>query len=195
MAESKITWAITPWVANPVRMLNAAAVGAAGAVTLLTTEPSINQCGYQLIFTSVGNSLGMTYTIVGEKVGQTVGTTTEVITGPNATTGTSTNYYSTIISITASAAATGNQSIGITGNLALPRCRIHAVTIVGAAAAGTVDVAMSGSGKNILHVDTPASAAFSQFVDTGALMVASSVKDDFAIITLSQVSKLTFICS
>ena len=188
------TWAVSPAAANTTLLRAAAAVAGAGALTLLVNETSVQGCGYKLIFTSVGNSSGMTYTIVGNTVAQPNRKVTEVLTGPNATTGTTTNYWAYVDSITASAAATGNQSIGITGSLALPRTRIQAVYWVGAAAAGTIVVAMAVSGVTKLNVDTPATATFAQYFKTGRIPLVGPTAVDFGVVTLTQVTKCTLIC-
>ena len=188
------TWAVSPAAANTTLLRAAAAVAGAGALTLLVNETSVQGCGYKLIFTSVGNSSGMTYTIVGNTVAQPNRKVTEVLTGPNATTGTTTNYWAYVDSITASAAATGNQSIGITGSLALPRTRIQAVHWVGAAAAGTIVVAMAVSGVVKLNVDTPASVAAASYLDTGQILLFGPTAVDFGVVTLTQVTKCTLIC-
>lgn len=187
-------WAVSPAAASATLIFPAAAVAGAGALALSVTQPEDNGCGYKLLFTSVGNSSAMSYTVVGEKVGQINGITTEVVAGPNATTATTTNYWARIISVTASAAAVGNQSIGITGSLALPRTRIRAVHYVGAAAAGSIIVTMAGTSKVILTVDTPTGVATCGQFDTISIPVRSSVADDYAVVALTQVTKCTFIC-
>ena len=188
------TWAVSPSAVNATLIRAAAAVAGAGAVSILSNDVSVQGCGYKLLFTSVGNSSGMSFTIVGDALGKP-GKTTEVLTGPNATTGTTTNYWVRIDSVTASAAATGNISIGITGSLALPRTRIRGVHYVGAAAAGTMVIALNTAATVLLNIDTPASATFAEMVGpisvptyntTGAL--------DFAVVTLTQVAKCTLIC-
>lgn len=187
------TWSIRPSAASTEFFFAAAAIGAAGAVTLLKSELAINGAGYKLIFDSAGDSHLRTYTVVGAIVGQTNGTTTEVVTAPNATTGLSTNYWSRIDSITASGAMTGNQKIGYSGSLALPRCRIRGVHYVGAAGAGSIVVTMnSTTGTEILGIDTPASATFAEYVRTNHILVGrSAAGSDFGIVTLSAVSKVT----
>lgn len=194
MSAFKTSWAVSPAAVSAVLLRAAAAVAGAGAVALLRNTTAPNGAGYKLLFTSAGNSSGMTYTIVGTKVGQVNGTTTEVVTGPNATTATTTNYWASITSITASAAATGNQSIGITGSLALPATRIRGVHYVGAAAAGVIAVGMASGGDSKLIVDTPASVAFAGYVNTGEVLLTSATPDDYAVVTLTQVTKCTFIC-
>lgn len=188
------TWAVSPSAVNATLLRAAATVTGAGALTLLVNETSVQGCGYKLLFTSVGNSSAMTYTIVGNTVAQPTVKTTEVLTGPNATTGTTTNYWARVDSITASAAATGDQSVGITGSLALPRTRIRAVHWVGAAAAGSVVVAMAVSGVVKLTVDTPASVAAASYLDTGRILLNGPTPIDFGVVTLTQVTKCTFIC-
>lgn len=188
------TWAVTPAAANTTFFFGAGAVAGAGALTLVATQPSVKGCGYKLIFTSIGDSSGMTYTVVGYTVGFPDKPTTEVVTGPNATTGLTTNYWSKITSITASAAATGNQSVGFSGALALPRTRIRGVHYVGAAAAGSIAVAMAVSSEAKLTVNTPASATFAQFVDTGSISTAGTTAADVATVTLTQVVYCTLLC-
>lgn len=187
------TWSVRPLAASTEYFFAAAAIGGAGAVTLLKSTMGINGVGYKLIFDSAGDSHAQTYTIVGAIVGQTNGTTTEVVTAPNATTGLSTNYWARVDSITASGAMTGNQKIGFSGSLALPRCRIRGVHYVGAASAGSIVVNInSTSGTEILGIDTPATATFAEYVRTNHILVGrSSAQTDFGIVTLTQVSKCT----
>jgi len=188
------TWAVSPAAANTTFFFGAGAVAGAGALTLVATTPSVNGCGYKLIFTSAGDSSGMTFTVVGNVVGDSSRTTTEVVAGPNTTTATTANYWSQIVSVTASAAATGNQSIGFTGALALPRTRINGVHYVGAAATGSVVVSNSGTGKVLLNIDTPATATFAQYVNTGSLAVYGATATEVGLVTMTQVVKCTLVC-
>lgn len=190
-------WAVTPSTSATL-LRTAAAIGGAGALTLLVNEIAVGGCGYKIRITSVGDDSGDTFTIVGNKVGNPYTETTEVVTGPNATTADSTNYWAYVRSITASGASAGNVSIGTTGSLALPRVRIQAVAYVGAAAAGTIDVNLnSTSGTLILRIDTAASATYADTVDIpgGGILTGRSTATDFAILTLTQVSKVTLFCS
>lgn len=141
------------------------------------------------------NNTGATYTIVGNTVGQPTATTTEVVSVPTGGTATSSNYFASITSITASTALAGAQSVGITGSLALPRCRIRGIHMVGAAAAGSIAVTMNNTGKVMVNLDTPASVAFSQYIDCDQILLASAKATDFAVVTLTQVTKCTFICA
>lgn len=275
-----VSWAVSPSAVNATLMVNAAVVGAAGPLTLLVNDTSVNTCGYKILFTAAAaatvtgvaitgtagqfsctgttltvgealtisgtyggtgsitgysnpttyyiiatngtttfqlsltrggaaitttagtptgltytlNNTGATFTIVGNTVGQPTGQVTEVVSAPTGTTATSTNYWAQIVSITASTALAGALSVGITGSLALPRCRIRGLSVVAAATAGSVAVTMNTSGKVILNIDTPASTAFSSYIDLDQMLVAAASAADFGVVTLTQVTKCTFIC-
>lgn len=192
------SWAVSPAAEDDAYFRAAAAIGGAGALTLLQSTLGPNGVGYKLIINSTGNDGATTYTIVGAIVGQTTGTTTVTQAGGNTgTPTTSTNYWARIDSISASGAATGNVKIGFTGALALPRTRIRGVHYVGAAAAGTIVVTMNGtSGTVLLNVDTPASVAFAEYVACGHILVGrSAAQSDYAVVTLTQVTKCTLFCS
>lgn len=191
------TWAITP--STSATLLRAAAtIAGAGSLTLLTNDVAPYGCGYKLLITAAGNASAVTFTVVGVKVGDLTGAlTTEVITGPNTTTASSTNFYTYVMSITASGAVASNISIGTTGSLALPRTRVKSVYYVGAASAGSIKLNLnSSSGALLLHVGTPASATFSDSVDTGGegILTTRSAVTDFAVVTLSQVTDVTLFC-
>ena len=187
------TWAVSPSAENTTFFRAAAPIAGAGALALLQTDASVNTCGYKLIITASTTAVAVTFTIVGTVVGQPAGPVTEVITGP-ATTVLTTNYWVSITSISCDAAFASNISIGISGNLALPRCRIKTVYAVGAAAAGSVSVAMAVSGKVIVNLDTPASVAAVCWLDTKSTPVYAVTPSDFGIVTLTQVTKATLIC-
>ena len=190
-------WAITP--STSAVLLRAAASFPAGPATLLTNEVAQNGCGYKLIFTSAGDDSNRTFTIVGTKVGQLTGAlTTETVTGGNSTTATSTNFYSNVLSITISGNSAGNVSIGTTGSLALPRCRIKGFYYVGAASAGSVIVTSnSTSGTVLFKIPTPASStafANSFYMAAEGIPTGKNSTNDFAIVTLDQISQVTLIC-
>jgi hypothetical protein len=154
--------------------------------------------GYKVLITSAGDDSGDTFTIVGYKVGALdSGPTAEVVTGPNATTASSVNFYATIVNITASGASAGDVSIGTTGSLALPRTRLKAAYYVGTASAGTIVVTVnSTTGSTVLSVNTPASATVATHMDLpgAGLLTTRSGKDDFAIVTLTNVTYATLFC-
>lgn len=187
------TWAVSPSAENTTYFRAAAPIAGAGALTLLKTDTSVQGCGYKLIITASATAAARTFTIVGNAVGQPRGKTTEVIAGP-ATFVATTNYWSSIDSISCDAAFASNISIGITGNLALPRTRIHAIHYVGAAAAGSVTVALNTAGTVIVNVDTPATATFSEYVNCGQIPVYGALPQDFGVVTLTQVTKATLVC-
>jgi hypothetical protein len=165
----------------------------------LTNDVSSYGTGYKLLFTSAGNDAGITFTITGIKVGDLTGAyTTEVVTGANASTASSTNFYTYVDSIVASGASAGNVSIGTTGSLALPRTRIKSLYYVGTANAGAIKVNVnSASGPLLLQIDTPAGAgSFSDSVtipNEGILTTRSS-KTDFAVVTLTEITNITVFC-
>jgi hypothetical protein len=173
----------------------AAASAGSSALTLLQSNAGPNGVGYKVSITTVGDSSGRTFTIVGHAMGTETGTvTTEVVTGPNATTVYSTNYFDTITSITPSGATTGNLSIGVLGtSAAIKRCRIKSIYYVGTATAGSVKVNLNNAstGKLLVQVDTPASATVQNnllFAGEGILVGGNSALTDIGIVTLTNVT-------
>jgi len=128
--------------------------------------------------------------------------TTEVVTGPNATTVYSTGYYDIITSITPSATMTGTIGIGVLGtSVALPRTRVKGVYYVGAASAGSIKVNLnSATGTLLLQVDTPASVTASQYmlmingILVGGSNALGALTMDFGIVTLTTITFATIIC-
>jgi hypothetical protein len=191
-------WAITP-TTSATLLRTAASIAGAGAITLLTSNVSPNGTGYQLLFTSAGDDSGITFTIRGVRVGDISGrVVSEVVTGADTSTASSTNYYTYLESITASGASAGNVSIGTTGSLAFPRTRIKSLYYVGASNAGSIKFNLNGtSGLTLLQLDTPAgSSAFadSLFIPAEGLLTTRSSTSDFAVLVLDQVSKATVFC-
>lgn len=200
MSMQTDVWAVSPAAASSAYFRASAAIGGAGALTLLQTNfaaaGAINGCGYRLTITSDGNDSGTTYTIVGVPVGSNTITTVTQAGGNPTSTGTI--YWQSITSITADGAATGNVSIGFAAGLALPRVRVKGVYYVGAASAGSVAVNMNGTtGQGILNVDTPASATVAQYVliPGEGILVGRSSLTDFGVVTLTQVTKATLFCA
>ena len=165
----------------------------AGALTLLKTQPGINGYGYKVSITGGSDESGKTFTIVGRSVaGASV---TEVVTGPNATTVYSTNYFAQITSITVSAATTGAITVGYGGALALPATRIKGLYYLAGASAGTVIVTRNSDSQILLEIDTPASATQvnSLYMAAEGIRTAFS-NDDFATVTPTNVTAVTLIC-
>ncbi|MHC4857731.1 MAG: hypothetical protein ACYTBY_08065 [Planctomycetota bacterium] len=197
MATSDI-WAITP--STSATLLRAAAtISGAGDITLLTNDVSPYGTGYKLLFTSVGNDAGITFTITGVKVGDLSGASvTEEVAGANAGTASSTNFYTSVSNISVDGASAGNVSIGTTGSLAFGRTRLKSLYYVGAGTAGSIKFNLnSSSGTLLLQIDTPVSStSFSDSVTIPELGILTqrSNSTDFAVMTLDQVSNVTVFC-
>lgn len=191
------TWAVSP-AASLSFFRAAAAIGGAGALTLLKSEVGPNGIGYKLIINSTGDDHATNYTVVGMVMGSN-DLKTEIIAGGNQGTGVnSTNYWTRVDSITASGAATGNVNIGYNGALALPRTRIRGVHYVGNATAGSIVVNInSTTGTQALKIDTPANATFAEYVNCGGglLIGRGAASTDFGIVTLTNVTLCTLFCS
>lgn len=190
-------WAVTPATDDAYYRANASIAGA-GALSLLANTVGPNGYGYKLVITSAGNDTGITFTITGIKVGDLTNTVvSEVVTGANATTATSSNYYARVDSITASGASAGNVKIGTTGSLALPRTRIKGLYFVGTATAGTIKFNVNGlSSQLILQLNTPASAiqTSSLYMAAEGILTTRSTAQDYCVVTLTDVTFVTIIC-
>lgn len=109
-------WAFTPVTQSATNILQAVTPGAAGALTLNGALISggalpVQTLAYYLLLTTAANDSAKTITITGTLFGVAQ---TETIALPNATTGVTTKAWSSISSITVSAALIGNLSIGTT---------------------------------------------------------------------------------
>ena len=121
----------------------------------------------------------------------------EVVTGANASTATSTNYYARVDSITASGASAGNVKIGTTGSLALPRTRIKGLYYVGTASAGTIKFNTNDQASALrLQVNTPASATAvnSLYMAAEGILTTLGSNKDYCVVTLTNVTYCTIIC-
>ena len=190
-------WAVTPATDDAYYRANAS-IGAAGALSLLANTVGPNGYGYKVIITSAGNDSGITFTITGIKVGDLTNTVvSEVVTGANTSTATSTNYYARVDSITASGASAGNVKIGTTGSLALPRTRIKGLYYVGTASAGSIKFNTNDLASNLrLQVNTPASvtAVNSLYMAAEGILTTLGSNQDYCVVTLSNVTYCTIIC-
>lgn len=198
-------WAVSPAAADAAYFRVAATHTTAAFVLLQNTfaaAGAINGCGYRVTLTSVGNLSAVNYTIVGTLVGQT-SPTSVVIAGGSTATVTTTQYWSRVDSITPSGtSAASTMSVGFAANVALPRTRIRGYSYVAAASAGTLVVQMNGNAatnQTILNIDTPAvaSAAFASGLmlpSNGILVARSAAATDFAVVTLTQITKATLFC-
>ena len=190
-------WAVTPST-SATYYRAAASIAGAGALTLLTQDAGPNGVGYKVRITSVGDDRGITFTIVGIKVGDLTGKfTTEVVTGANASTADSTNFFAYIESITASGASAGNVSIGTTGSIALPRTRLKGFYYLASGTAGSIKLNLnSTSGAELLNLSTPASATGTQdmFLPGQGILTTRSNNTDFSILTVTNVTDVTLFC-
>ena len=190
-------WAVTPATDDALYRANASIAGA-GALSLLTNSVGPNGYGYKIVITSAGDDTGITFTITGIKVGDLTNTVvSEVVTGANATTATSSNYYARVDSIAASGASAGNVKIGTTGSLALPRTRIKGLYFVGTATAGTIKFNVNGlASQLILQLNTPASATqtSSLYMAAEGILTTRSSPQDYCVVTLTNVTFTTIIC-
>ena len=190
-------WAVTPST-SATYYRAAASIAGAGALTLLTQDAGPNGVGYKVRITSAGDDRGITFTIVGIKVGDLTGKfTTEVVTGANASTADSTNFYAYIESITASGASAGNVSIGTTGSIALPRTRLKGFYYLASGTAGSIKLNLnSTSGAELLNLSTPASATGTQdmFLPGMGILTTRSNNTDFSILTVTNVTDVTLFC-
>jgi hypothetical protein len=190
-------WAVTPATDDAYYRANAS-IADAGSLSLLTNTVGPNGYGYKVIITSAGDDSGITFTITGIKVGDlTCTSASEVVTGPNATTATSTNYWARVDSIVASGASAGNVKIGTTGSLALPRTRIKGLYFVGTASAGSIKFNTNGLASALrLQVNTPASAIAvnSLYMAAEGILTTLGSNQDYCVVTLTNVTFCTIIC-
>ena len=189
------TFAITPAETDDDYFFASGAVGGAGAVTLLKTAVGTVGVAYKVTLYSTGDSSARTWTIVGKGLNN-ASDITEVLAAANAGTATSVNYFATITSITASGAMTGNQKIGFLGtSLVLSPVILHSVNWVSETSAGTIVINRnSTTGAELLKIHTPPGAGYDS-LDVGRLRVrGGSAATDYAIMTLTTVTKVTLIC-
>jgi len=160
---------------DPNGLSTAASISGAAALTLngaliadskYTTGDNIGQV---ITILSAGDDSGITFTVVGTNaVGDAL---TEVVTGANAGTASSSGYFNTVDSITTSASSAGNVSAGVlgailatsgemgTGTVFAGRTRIRGLQGVSAATAGNILFKnTSVTGTTLLAIPTSTSA-------------------------------------
>jgi hypothetical protein len=192
MGMQSDVWSVTSF-SDTAALRAAATVAAATAFTLITSNLPFNGAGAKVTVTSDGDDGSTDFTVVGTNMaGEAL---TEVITGVDTDTVTSTAYFSAITSITPSATSTNDISVGLSG-LALPKCRIRGVYFVGAANAGSVIVTRVSDSRKVLNVVSAAGSganAFTFYVP-GEGIVSTYTIGDHATVALSQVPSVTFLC-
>ena len=160
---------------DPNGLSTAATIGSATTLTLngtliadsvYTTGANIGQI---ITILSAADDTGVTFTTVGTDANGDA--LTEVITGVNAATASSTGYFQTVTSITTDGATTGNVSAGVlgailatsgemgTGTVFAGRTRIRGLQGVSAATAGNILFKnTSVTGTTLLAIPTSTSA-------------------------------------
>ena len=160
---------------DPNGLSTAATIGSATTLTLngaliadsvYTTGANIGQI---ITILSAADDTGVTFTTVGTDANGDA--LTEVITGVNADTASSTGYFQTVTSITTDGATTGNVSAGVlgailatsgemgTGTVFAGRTRIRGLQGVSAATAGNILFKnTSVTGTTLLAIPTSTSA-------------------------------------
>ena len=193
MGMQSDVWSAT-WFNDTAALRASASIAGTGAITLLTTAVGFNGVGAKVTVTSSGDEDDTEFTVVG--IGMDGTQITEVITGVDQNTVASTNYYTSIVSISNDTASVGNISIGLSG-LALPKCRVRGVYFIGASSAGSVVITRVSDSRNILSLVSPTGSganAFNFYIP-GEGIVSTYTLEDYATVTLSQVSSATFLCS
>lgn len=195
MAQYDI-WAVNP-TSDDDYFRTSATIAASGSIALLANDVGQYGTGYKVSITSDGADANKTFTITDVKVGATGydGVVTETVTGPSATVVYSTNYYTRINSISISAASTGGIKIGYGGDLAFPRTRIKGVFYIASSVEGSIIFTAKPNNTTLLKVFTPAdSTANDAMIPPEGILTTKSNTQDFAVMTLDQVSKVTVLC-
>jgi len=195
MAQYDI-WAVNP-TSDDDYFRTSATIAASGSIALLANDVGQYGTGYKVSITSDGADANKTFTVTGVKVGATGydGVVTETVTGPSATVVYSTNYYTRVNSISISAASTGGIKIGYGGDLAFPRTRIKQVIYVASSVAGSITFTAKPNNTTLLTIFTPAdSTANDSMIPPEGILTTKSGNQDFAVLTLDQVSKVTVLC-
>lgn len=191
-------WAVNP-SSDDAYFRSSATIASSGSIALLKNNVGQYGTGYKVSITSNGADANKTFTITGVVVGANGydGIVTESIAGPSASVVYSTNYYTSVSSISVSAASAGGVKIGYGGDLAFPRTRIKQVIYVASSVAGSVTFTAKPSNTTILKIFTPAdSTANDAMIPPEGILTtkSNSGRGDFAVLTLDQVSKVTVVC-
>ena len=193
MGMQSDVWSAT-WFNDAAALKASGTIAGTGAITLLTTAVGFNGVGAKVTVTSTGDEDDTEFEVVG--IGMDGQQITEIITGVDNNTVTSTNYFTSIISISNDTASVGSISIGLSG-LALPKCRVRGVYFTGASLAGAVLITRVSDSRKVLNVVSPGSSASNAFNIwvPGEGIVTTYTLDDFATVTLTNVGSTTILCS
>jgi hypothetical protein len=193
MGMQSDVWSAT-WFNDATALRAAAVIAGTGEITLITTAVGFNGVGAKVTITSDDDEDDTEFEIVG--IGMDGQQITEVVTGVDSNTVSSTNYYTSIVSISNDTASVGDISIGLSG-LALPKCRIRGLYYPGATTAGSVIIIRYSDSREVLNVVSPAGSganAFNVWVP-GEGIVATYTLNDYATVALTQVGSATILCS
>jgi hypothetical protein len=193
MGMQSDVWSAT-WFNDATALKSAAAIAGTGEITLITTAVGFNGVGAKVTITSDDDEDDTEFEIVG--IGMDGQQITEVVTGIDSNTVSSTNYYTSIVSISNDTASVGDISIGLSG-LALPKCRIRGLYYPGATTAGSVIITRDSDSRKVLNVVSPAGSganAFNVWVP-GEGIVSTYTLNDYATVALTQVGSATILCS
>ena len=148
-------------ISTTASISGAAALTINGALTSGGSYTSGDNIGQLVTILSAGDDSGITFTVVGtDAVGDAL---TEVVTGADTSTATSSGYFNTVASITTSAATAGNVSAGVTGTgtgtVFAGRTRIRGMQgLSGTTAGNLLFKNTSVTGTTLLTVPTQAAA-------------------------------------
>jgi hypothetical protein len=170
MSSSDIqsTFIETPAAASAAAISTADTVAENAPMALVTDHNDALSPPRKITLTSVGNSSGISFTVIG--LDETGAAATESITGANAGAVTSTKYYSSVTSITAVGTPAGNQSAGTSSSIAGiifgGDLRMRGMYVVNTGTAGTVNFTQgSASGTSRLKFNTVAAANSTEYPD------------------------------
>jgi hypothetical protein len=192
MGMQSDVWSAT-WFNDTAALIASASIAGTGAITLLTTAVGFNGVGAKVTVTSNDDEDDTVFTIVG--IGMDGVQITETINTVDTNTVASTNYYTSIVSISNDTASVGSISLGLSG-LALPKCRVRGVYFTGATSAGSVVITRVSDSRKVLNVVSPAGSganAFNIWVP-GEGIVSTYTLNDYATVTLTQVGSTTILC-
>ena len=148
-------------ISTTASISGAAALTINGTLASGGSYTSGDNIGQLITILSAGDDSGITFTIVGTNaVGDAL---TEVVTGADTATATSSGYFNTVASITTSAATAGNVSAGVTGTgtgtVFAGRTRIRGLQgLSGTSAGNLLFKNTSVTGTTLLTVPTQAAA-------------------------------------
>ena len=178
-----------------------ASATATGTISLLKSTPSRNGAGYKVsVQNSAGDDSSTNYNISGFVVGDLGGkTVTETLAGgESAVTVFTTNYFAEVTNFAVAAGTSvGTIQVGYGGDLARSRTRIKAFNYAAPTAAGSITVTRDDdSTLPILEITSPAGIVQSSHLtipENGVLTTGSNT-NNFAIVTLSNITSLTLYC-